>query len=97
MNIEKLFDLSGKVAVVTGGGDGIGAECCKILATAGASVMVSDISPEKAKSVAHDIVASGGKAAYVVCDVLQEEDLTNLIESTVKTFGTVNILVTSVS
>lgn len=93
MNIDKLFDLAGKVAVVTGGGDGIGAECCRLLASAGASVIVSDISSDKAKTVADGIVAQGGNAIPVVCDVLKEEDLANLIDAAVHTYGTVNILV----
>ena len=88
-----LFDLSGKVAVVTGGGDGIGAGCCRILAAAGASVIVSDINIDKAKAVADDIVASGGKATPIACNVLQDEDLINLVDTTIKTYGTVNILV----
>lgn len=93
MDIMNLFDLSGKVAVVTGGGDGIGAGCCRILAAAGASVIVSDISIDKAKAVADEIVASGGKATPVACNVLQDDDLVNLIDTAVKTYGTVNILV----
>ncbi len=93
MDIMNLFDLSGKVAVVTGGGDGIGAGCCRILAAAGASVIVSDINIDKAKAVADDIVASGGKATPIACNVLQDEDLINLVDTTIKTYGTVNILV----
>lgn len=93
MDIMNLFDLSGKVAVVTGGGDGIGAGCCRILAAAGASVIVSDISIDKAKAVADEIVATGGKATPVACNVLQDDDLVNLIDTAVKTYGTVNILV----
>lgn len=92
-NNEFLFDLTGKVAVVTGGGDGIGKAACEILAAAGASVVVSDISREKAQSVADDIVAAGGKSAAVVCNVLVESDLTHLIDFAVDAFGTVNILV----
>ena len=65
MDIQRLFDLSGKVAVVTGGGDGIGRGCCEILAAAGASVVVSDINEEKAEAVAEGLVASGGKASAV--------------------------------
>lgn len=93
MDIMNLFDLSGKIAVVTGGGDGIGAGCCRILAAAGASVIVSDINIDKAKAVADDIVASGGKATPIACNVLQDKDLINLVDTTIKTYGTVNILV----
>lgn len=93
MEIQKLFDLSGKVAVVTGGGDGIGKGCCEILAAAGASVIISDINADKAKSVADEIVASGGKASAVACNVLEDADLISLIDTATKTYGTVNILV----
>ena len=93
MNNETLFDLTGKVAVVTGGGDGIGKASCEILAAAGASVVVSDISLEKAQAVAEGIKANGGKSAAVVCNVHDSDDLSNLIEFAVATFGTVNILV----
>ena len=91
--MDSLFDLTGKVAVVTGGGDGIGKGCCEILAAAGASVVVSDLSLEKAQDVAHSIEAAGGKAVATGCNVLQKEDLDNLIAFAVKNYGTVNILV----
>lgn len=93
MQIQELFDLSGKAAVVTGGGDGIGKGCCEILASAGASVVVSDISADKAKAVADEITSAGGKAIAVACNVLEDADLVNLIDTTVKNYGTVNILV----
>ncbi|MBD5176943.1 MAG: glucose 1-dehydrogenase [Bacteroidales bacterium] len=93
MDMDSLFDLTGKVAVVTGGGDGIGKGCCEILAAAGASVVVSDLSLEKAQDVAHSIEAAGGKAVAIGCNVLQKEDLDNLIAFAVKNYGTINILV----
>lgn len=92
-DIGKMFDLGGKVAVVTGGGDGIGRASCEILASAGASVVVSDLSIEKAKMVSDSIVAAGGKAVAVDCNVLDDADLGHLIDFAVDTFGTVNILV----
>lgn len=52
--------------VVSGGGDGIGKGCCEILAAAGASVVVSDINPDKARAVADGINAAGGKARAVL-------------------------------
>lgn len=93
MAIDTLFDLTGKVAVVTGGGDGIGKASCKILAAAGASVVVSNRSFEKARRTAEEIVNEGGKAVAVACDVSVEADLVNLVDFAVKTYGTVNILV----
>ncbi len=96
MNIESLFDLTGKVAVFTGGGDGIGKGCCEILASAGAPVVVSDLAIEKAQATVDEIVKAGGKAVATACNVLYENDLTALIEFAVKTYGTVNILVNNV-
>lgn len=93
MDNGALFDLTGKVAVVTGGGDGIGKASCEILAAAGASVVVSDISLTKAQAVADAIVAAGGKSAAVECNVLDPDALTRLIDFAVSTFQTVNILV----
>lgn len=93
MDINTLFNLTGKVAVVTGGGDGIGKGCCEILAAAGASVVVSDLSYEKAQEVVNTITSDGGSAVAIGCNVLLKEDLQNLIDFAVKSFGTVNILV----
>lgn len=91
--LDALFDLSGKVAIVTGGGDGIGKGSCEILSQAGASIVVSDLDIEKAQAVADEIKATGGKAIAVPCNVLKDEDLVNVVDTAVKEFGTVNILV----
>ncbi len=55
MEVESMFDLSGKVAVVTGAGDGIGKGVARILSAAGARVVVSDIDADKARAVAESI------------------------------------------
>lgn len=93
MGTDKLFDLTGKIAIVTGGGDGIGKGCSEILAAAGASVVVSDLSLEKAQATVEGIIKEGGKAIAIACDVLKEEDLKALVDFTVDNYGTVNILV----
>lgn len=93
MEINSLLDLSGKVAVVTGGGDGIGAGCAVALAAAGASVVVSNRTESKAVHIAGIINREGGKAIAARCDVSNKDDLKNLIDEAVKAFGTINILV----
>lgn len=92
-DIHSLFDLSGLVAVVTGGGDGIGKASCEILAAAGASVVVSDIAVDKARAVAEEILEAGGNAVATSCNVMLSADLAALIDFAVSTYGTVNILV----
>lgn len=91
--MEDILNLEGKVAVVTGGGDGIGKGCSMILASAGAKVVVSNRTLSKAQSVVNEIIANGGEAIAVACDVSKEEDLQSLIDFTISTYGTINILV----
>ena len=96
MDVNSLFDLTGKVAIVTGGGDGIGRGCSLLLAAAGASVVVSDINGDKAETVVKEITDNGGKAVAIVCNVLDFIDLQKLTDATVRQFGAVNILVNNV-
>lgn len=88
-----LFDLTGKVAVVTGGGHGIGRACCEILAAAGAKVVVSDRTLSAAGEVAQAIVNRGLSATAAECDVANAADLKRLIDKAASAYGTVNILV----
>jgi 7-alpha-hydroxysteroid dehydrogenase len=93
MSVQSLFDLSGRVAIVTGGGNGIGKACCEILSKAGAAVVVSDLKPADAEAVASQIKAAGGKAFAMACNVTKDEDLVNLSETAVREFGGIDILV----
>ena len=94
---ENLLDLSGKVAIVTGGGDGIGRSCCEILASAGASVAVCDLNGEKAAAVARELTDSYGVGAIgAACDVTDDKARTDLVARTVSELGGVNILVNNV-
>jgi 7-alpha-hydroxysteroid dehydrogenase len=93
MFFEQFFSLSGKVAIVTGGGNGIGKACSLMLANAGASVAVSDLKVDDAKKVADEIKSKGGKAIAVACNVTEDAELVNLVDQTIKNFGKINFLV----
>ncbi len=89
------FKLDGQVAVVTGGGAGIGRAIAETFAAAGAAVMLSDRDEHTAQAVADAIVASGGQAAAMACDVTQEDDLAALVQQTAARFGKLSILVSN--
>ncbi|MFM2302589.1 MAG: hypothetical protein RLZZ84_2325 [Pseudomonadota bacterium] len=82
-----LMNLSGKVAIVTGAGVGMGAATARLLAARGASVVVSDINPETAAATAELIRSEGGKAHAVRTDVADEAQVEALVAETVATFG----------
>lgn len=93
MKPTPLFDLSGKVAIVTGGGNGIGKACSLMLAQYGAAVVIADFKTDDAQKVANEITAHGGKALAVECNVLIDENLVSLVDRTVAELGGVHILV----
>lgn len=93
MSVSNLVDLKGKVAIVTGGGNGIGKASCIMLAKAGASIAVSDLKLTDAEAVAKEINALGGKAIAVECNVTEDAHLVTLVERTVRELGGVHILV----
>ncbi len=82
-----------KVALVTGGGSGIGEAVAKELAEVGVKVVVTDISSEGAQRVADELVASGGEAAAFVADSASPEDNEGAVAFAVKTFGKLNYAV----
>jgi 3-oxoacyl-[acyl-carrier protein] reductase len=89
-----MFDLTGKVAVVTGSSRGIGRAIAVHLARQGAKVIVnSSKSAEAVEGVASQIRASGGEAVAVVGDVSNQADAEQLIKSAIDTYGRLDILV----
>lgn len=93
MESQKLFDLSGKTAIVTGGGNGIGKAVCQILSAHGANVVIADLRYDDAQKAAEQLHLSGGKALAISCDVTNDEDLISLIKSTTETYNGIDILV----
>ncbi len=89
------FRVEGQVAVVTGAGAGIGQAIAETLAAAGAAVVVSDRDAQAASTVTDAIVAAGGNAASIPCDVTKEDDLARLVSDTVAKFGKLTVLVSN--
>jgi 3-oxoacyl-[acyl-carrier protein] reductase len=86
-------DFTGKVAIVTGAAQGIGEAYARALAAAGAAVMVADISADAGETVAEDIRAGGGKAAFARTDVSDPESANEMAARAISEFGGIDFLV----
>jgi len=87
------FNLSGKVAIITGSSKGIGEQIARTFADHGAQVVVSSRSQSSVDAVAASINAKGGRALGIACHVGKKEELENLVTKTVAIYGGVHILV----
>lgn len=90
-----MFDLTGKIALVTGSSQGLGAGIARCLADAGADVAInytSERSREKAEAVAAYVREKGRKAIIIQADISKEEDVKSMINQVVETFGRLDIL-----
>src|SRR5579859_4543774 len=91
---QMMNSVTGKVAIVTGASQGIGAAIAKALASAGAAVVVNyAASKDAADGVVAEIVANGGQAIAVQADVRNAADVERLFETTTKHLGKLDILV----
>ena len=88
-----LFDLTGKVAIVTGSTKGIGLAIARRMAEHGATVVVSSRKADVCEAVAADIRADGGKAVVIPCHVGRKEELQALVDKTVAQCGGIDIVV----
>jgi len=89
----KLFDLSGRVAVITGGNGGIGLGMALGMAQAGAAIVVAARDAAKSQTAVKQIASVGAKASAIAVDVLKEESCRALFAETMKAHGRLDILV----
>jgi len=91
--IPKLFDLTGKTAIVTGAASGIGRAVALDLAEFGADVVIADVAIADAEKVAKEIESMGRQALVVKTDVSKQGEVKQMVEATVNKFGKIDILV----
>jgi NAD(P)-dependent dehydrogenase (short-subunit alcohol dehydrogenase family) len=85
--------LQNKVAIVTGAGSGMGRSIALLFAKEGAKVVVSDINLETLNTVVTEITFDGGIATAVMGNVAKEQDIQNIVDTAISTYGTLDILV----
>ncbi len=88
-----LFDLSQKVAIVTGGGRGLGRAMALALADAGAEVVVADILAPQAEEVAKEIVRKGRSSLAIKADISRPKEIQKMVDRVLDHFGRIDILV----
>jgi 2-hydroxycyclohexanecarboxyl-CoA dehydrogenase len=91
--LGELLDLTGRVALVTGSGQGVGAATAKLLAGQGAAVAVNDYFADRAAAVAADIAAAGGRALALTADITEAAALQAMVADVERQLGPVDILV----
>lgn len=95
MKIQEKFNLTGRVAVITGGVGLLGAEFCRTLAEAGATIAVVDLNASASQAVADSLMNSGYKALALPTDITQPDSVNAAVEKILSAFGRLDVLVNS--
>lgn len=90
---KAAFRLDGKIAVITGGGKGIGESICRVFAHNGAIVHLLDVDEKSGTKVAKEICDLGGKAYFYRCDLTDQEATKKVFQEVIKRSGELNILI----
>src|SRR3989442_3760009 len=93
MHTKELFDLHGKVAIVTGGGSGLGRQMASALAEMGADIVLCERNGERCAQTAAELAALGVRALGFRCDVTSPDDVRAMVERTKAELGRIDILV----
>ena len=93
MAIFDIFDLSGKVSIVTGGCHDLGKMIAAGLAEAGSNVVVCSRKVEKCEETAHELEKLGIKSLGIQCDITHADDIDSVVNETLKNFHKIDILV----
>src|ERR1700682_1228420 len=93
VNTKKLFDLSGRLAVVTGGSVGLGRQMAEGLAEMGANLVLCARKKERCESAAEELKALGVAALALACDLTNPASIQDAVQATVSRFGQIDILI----
>lgn len=93
VSVKQLFDLTGRVAVVTGGSIGLGRQMAEALAEMGANVILCARKEERCREAALELQQLGVKAAALACDVKSPASVQKLVDDTVSQFGRIDVLI----
>ena len=88
-----MESLKDKTVIVTGGGRGIGAAACRLLASEGANVVITSRTIEEGLSIEKDILSKNGSAKFIPHDVTKEESWQKVIEETLQNFSQIDAVV----
>ncbi|NEQ28653.1 MAG: SDR family oxidoreductase, partial [Microcoleus sp. SIO2G3] len=88
-----MMNLQGKIAIVTGGGQGLGAAICQSIAQVGSTVIVGDIQLAAAEKIAQQIRETGGEAIAMPLDVYNADQVSDTVQKVLDQYGAIDILI----